>query len=164
MSRDFARTMFDAVTWAAGIALSVFLVADAVAGDGRAPVVPNPAFQAECGSCHVPYPPGLLTAPSWRRIMQGLDRHFDVDASVDAGTAATIGAFLEAHAQDASSRRADPSALRITETGWFRREHGKIAAATWARADVKSPANCPACHRDAERGTFSERLVRIPGQ
>lgn len=164
MSRAPARTTRSAVAWAAGVALALVFVTGAQAGERRVAVTPDPVWQAECGSCHVAYPPRLLTVPSWRRIMQGLDRHFGVDAGVDAATAAAIGGFLEANAMDASSRRADPSALRITETGWFRREHGKIAAATWARADVKSPANCPACHRGAERGDFSERLVRVPGQ
>ena len=163
MSSDFARQMWDAGVWTAGFAFSVFLVADAMAGERHAPVAPEPAWQAECGSCHVAYPPRLLAAPVWRRIMQGLDRHFGVDAGLDAGTAATIGSFLEANAQPASSRRADPSAMRITETGWFRHEHAKIAAATWARADVRGPANCGACHRGADRGDFSERLVRVPG-
>ena len=164
MSRDFARDVLDAVAWTLGVALSAFVVADALAGQRHTAVAPNPTWQAECGSCHEPYSPHLLAAPSWRRIMQGLDRHFGVDASVDAGTAATIGAYLEANAQDGSGRRADPGALRITETGWFRHEHEKIPAATWTRADVRGPANCGACHRGADRGDYSERLVRVPGR
>ncbi len=148
---------------AAGFALFAIFLADATAGDRSFVPAADPMWQAECGSCHVAYPPGMLPAPAWRRIMLTLDRHFGVDASVDAGTAASIGRFLDANAQSASSRRVDPAATRITEAGWFVREHRKIAASTWTRADVRSAANCAACHRDAERGDYSERRVRVPG-
>ena len=43
----------------------------------------NPAWRNECGTCHVAYPPGLLTAPDWRKLMGGLERHFGTDASLD---------------------------------------------------------------------------------
>lgn len=163
MNHEIARKAFDAAAWTVGALFSLFLVADAMAGDRQAAPPANPAWQAECGSCHVAYPPRFLPAPSWRRIMQGLDRHFGVDASVDAGTAAAIGSYLEAYAQSATSRRAEPTATRITQTRWFRHEHDEIAAATWQRPDVRSPANCGACHGEAARGDFSERRVRVPG-
>ena len=164
MNHDYARRTFDAAAWTAGALFSLFLVADALAGSGQAAPPANPVWQAECGSCHVAYPPRLLQAQSWRRIMQDLDRHFGVDASVDAGTAAAIGRYLETNAQSATNKRAEPTATRITQTRWFRHEHDEIAAATWQRPDVRSPVNCGACHREAERGDFSERLVRVPGQ
>lgn len=163
MNNDIARRSFDAAAWTFGALFSLFLVADAMAGGRQDPPPANPAWQAECGSCHVAYPPRFLQAQSWRRVMQGLDRHFGVDASVDAGTAAAIGGFLETHAQSATGKRAEPTATRITQTRWFRHEHDEIAAATWKRPDVRSPANCGACHREAERGDFSERRVRVPG-
>lgn len=117
----------------------------------------NDAWQAECGSCHLAYPPRFLSAPAWRRMMAGLERHFGVDASVDAKAAAGIGAFLERHA----GRRHD-EALRITQTRWFAHEHDELPASTWKRPAVKSAANCAACHTKAEQGDFRERNVRIP--
>src|SRR5690606_37122372 len=51
----------------------------------RAPLLN--AYQEECGACHLPYPPGLLPAASWQRIMQDLAHHFGTDASLDAATA-----------------------------------------------------------------------------
>jgi hypothetical protein len=163
MNRDIARWTIDAVAWITGLFLSLFLIADAMAGERPAAPVANSTWQAECGSCHVAYPPRLLAAPAWRRIMQGLDRHFGVDASVDAASAATIGGFLEANAQSAANKRYDQAATRITETRWFRHEHGEVAAATWKRPDVRSAANCAACHAQADRGIFSERQIRSPG-
>ena len=55
---------------------------------------PNPAYKAECGSCHVPYPPKLLPAQSWRALMARLDRHFGSDASLDARTSEEISRYL----------------------------------------------------------------------
>jgi cytochrome c553 len=162
MNRDYARWTFDIAAWITGLAFSIFLVADAVAGERQSAPATNPKWQAECGSCHIAYPPRMLSAPAWRTIMQGLDRHFGVDASLDAPTAAAIGAFLDANAQRTDGKRFDPAATRITESRWFRREHEEIGAAVWQRASVRSAANCGACHAQADRGVFGERDVRIP--
>ena len=94
--------------------------------------------------------------------MAGLDRHFGTDASVDARTAAEIGAFLEGNAGRGRKRGSDSGTLRISETPWFRRKHDEVAASTWKNARVKSAANCSACHGGAERGDFDEHAVRIP--
>jgi hypothetical protein len=96
--------------------------------------------------------------------MRGLDKHFGVDASLDAATANRITTFLE---QTAASNRRDvrPIAaipLRITDTAWFRHEHDEIPSTVWQRKSVGSPANCAACHTGAEQGHFSEHGVRIP--
>jgi hypothetical protein len=112
----------------------------AVADDVRVP--PNPAYQAECGSCHVAYPPQLLPAASWRQLMAGLDKHFGSDASLEPALGKEIEQFLAAHA----GRRRGGTELRITETRWFRKEHG----------EVKSPADCGACHAGAEKGIYED--------
>ena len=121
---------------------------------------PNPAYMAECGSCHVPYPPKLLPAQSWRALMARLDRHFGSDASLDAKTSEEISRYLAAHA----GRRDAPAGAepRITETRWFAREHDEVPAALWKGAAVKSPANCAACHTRADEGDYSERTLRLP--
>jgi Dihaem cytochrome c len=121
----------------------------------------NAIWKAECGSCHVTYPAQLLPAASWRQMMKGLDRHFGTDASVDAAAAAEIGAFLEKYAGNKRGI-AGETTLRISETGWFQREHRKVDAATWKNAKVKSAANCAACHTAAESGDYRERGIRIP--
>lgn len=132
-------------------------VAHQALADGKRFTADNPQWRAECGSCHVAYPPQLLPAPAWNRIMSGLDRHFGADASLDAAGSAAIGAFLVNN-----SRSGEVRTLRITETGWFRHEHDEVPAATWTRPAVKSPANCVACHTRADAGDFSERNIRIP--
>ena len=162
MNRETRRRIFDAAVWLGGAFFLAALAVDAAAGERRAYTASDPAWRNECGSCHVAYPPQMLAASSWRTIMQGLDRHFGTDASLDAATAAPILAFLEAHAGPDGGKRGSGGATRITETRWFRHEHADLAAGVWSRKEVGSRANCAACHRDADRGDFNERTVRVP--
>lgn len=142
-------------------------------GGGKAlpPAEANKAWQTECGSCHVAYPPALLPQASWQKIMADLDRHFGENASLDPATQTDILRFLEAHAAGHDNRSGrkvmkrmdgDPAPLRITETAWFRHEHDEVPHATWARKAIGSAANCAACHREAEQGNYDEDAVRIP--
>ncbi len=122
----------------------------------------NARFQQECSTCHIAYSPGLLPAESWRKIMAGLDKHFGSDASLEAGDNKEITAFLVNHA---SNRWNAPTApMRISETAWFRRKHDdrEIDPGVWKNPQVKSPANCAACHPRTDRGDFNERDIRIP--
>jgi len=162
MNRDIARWTFDIVAWIAGFAFSAFLIVDAVAAERSAPAPVDATYQAECGSCHVAYPPKLLAAPVWQKIVLGLDRHFGFDASIDAAAAGTIRAYLAANAPAPGSKRYETDATRITTTRWFTRKHDEIGGAVWKRAGIGSAANCGACHGQADRGIFSEHDVRIP--
>ncbi len=134
----------------------------------------DPLYRAECGSCHLAYPPGLLPAASWQRIMIGLEGHFGDDASLDPATAAQVGRFLEANAADANgwgrSRRIARSLdgqeppLRITDTAYFRRQHQEIPPKlVLTNPEVGSYSRCEACHQAAAQGNFDEHGVRIPG-
>jgi mono/diheme cytochrome c family protein len=49
-----------------------------------------PKYLQDCASCHVAYPPGMLPAASWQRLMGSLDRHFGSDASLEATIAQEI--------------------------------------------------------------------------
>ena len=122
----------------------------------------NAKFQQECTSCHIAYAPGLLPAESWQKIMSGLDKHFDSDASLDAQDNSEITGFL---VKNSSTRWSAPSApLRITEAAWFKHKHDarEINPNVWKNPLVKSPANCSACHPQAERGNFNEHDIKIP--
>lgn len=141
--------------------LSIASATVALADAPRMPRESDPVWLDECGSCHVAYPPSLLTADGWRRLMAGLGRHFGTDASLDAPAAARIGAFLERNASTRGERHASAS-LRISETRWFVREHDEVPAATWRSPQVNSPANCGACHRGAERGRYDEHEIALP--
>ncbi len=132
-------------------------------GGERAARVPLlPIYRQECSACHVAYPPGLLPAVSWQRIVSTLPRHYGTDASLDPATVQQLSTWLSAHA--ASPRRMPdaPPEDRITRSAWFVREHAEVSAATWRLPAVKSPAQCAACHTTADQGVFSERQLRIP--
>ncbi|WP_435628249.1 diheme cytochrome c [Candidatus Ferrigenium straubiae] len=126
------------------------------------PAQTNAKFQQECSTCHIAYAPGLLPAESWRKIMAGLDKHFGSDASLDAQDNKEITAFLVGNASNRWSASTAP--LRISESAWFKRKHDghEVDPAVWKNPQVKSPANCGACHPRAERGDFNEHDIKIP--
>lgn len=121
-----------------------------------------PAYTAECGSCHLAYPPGALPARSWLRMMSGLDDHYGTDASLDAATVQQLSTWLAAHAGTWKRVREQPPQDRITRSEWFERKHRRIEPAAWKLASVKSAANCAACHGRAEQGEFDDDHLRVP--
>jgi hypothetical protein len=134
-----------------------------VQADNLAPATVNPKWKAECGSCHLAYPPAALDAAGWRRVMASLNRHFGVDASLDANSVQEITRYLEQNASTKSQRATPDRAGRITQSPWFKREHREVASAVWQRPQIKSAANCSACHPRAEQFSFSEHEIVIPG-
>lgn len=131
--------------------------------EGHRFTINNRTLQQECGSCHVVYPPQLLSAASWRAVMAGLDKHFGTDASLDATTRSEILNYLQANAGRRDTSAAGKPLLRISQTRWFVREHGEeLRPESWRNPAVKSAANCSACHTASERGDYSERSLRIP--
>lgn len=136
--------------------------------------VSDPAYQRECGECHLAYPPGLLPARSWQAIMNGLEDHFGDNAGLDAETQRQLLDYLTQnsadHADYPRSRKiarqlaAGDTPLRISELPFFRREHDELSPAMVRdNPEVGSFSHCAACHRQAERGSFREREIDIPG-
>ena len=95
-----------------------------------------PQYRQECAACHLAYPPGMLPARSWNRIMGGLDRHYGTDASLDAATVAQIGKWLEGNA-GATSGSARRRPTTITRSAWFGRKHRELDATVWRLASVR---------------------------
>lgn len=145
--------------WLAVIVMALATSA-AYADNGNQAVSGNSAWNRECSSCHIAYPPQFLTAGDWEQLMNGLDQHFGDNASLDAGTRQEILTFLKLHAGKGSRHSA--KSLRISDTRWFRAEHDEVPSRAWADPAVHSRANCKACHINAERGDWSERGVRLP--
>jgi len=148
--------------------LAVFLLvlgmSQAHADGGRLAVPENAKWKEECGSCHITFPPKLLTADNWQKMMGGLDKHFGANAALDAKENQEILDFLTRNA--ASGARYSSASLRISDTPWFKREHREVSAKEWGHSEVKSRANCTACHINTAnigRGIWSERDIRMPG-
>ena len=133
--------------------------------DRGRPVMPpqtNAKWQAECSGCHMAFPPGLLPAASWKKVMTGLDKHFGADASLSPRDAKEITDYLTKYPSNRWTAASAP--LRISDSEWFKTKHnsGEISPAVWKRESVKSPANCTACHGGADKGDFNEHAFRIP--
>ena len=142
---------------------ALLLAASQLALADKTPGVPLlPAYQQECAACHIAYPPGMLPAASWQRLMGNLQNHYGTDASLDAATVKQLSVWLNTHAGTYKRVSAPPPDDRITRSAWFIREHDEVQAATWKRPAVKSAANCVACHTQADQGDFRERNIRIP--
>lgn len=132
--------------------------AQALAGDHRYAL--SPAYVAECGSCHVAYPPALLPAADWRTVMDKLDRHFGTDASVDARTHAALLAELERNASRRDKHAGAGTPPRLTKSPWFAKEHGRLPDK--ASATLPAAAQCESCHTGAAAGDYAERGIRLP--
>jgi mono/diheme cytochrome c family protein len=137
-------------------------IATAAQADGGKRVPLLPIYQQECVACHAAYPPGMLPAASWNRVMNSLKRHYGVDASLDPATLKELSAWLAANAGTYKRVREEPFQDRITLSAWFIGKHREVPAATWKRPAVNSAANCAACHTQADKGDFNERNIRIP--
>lgn len=140
--------------------------ANAEDGEGRGlQPVGDKTVQAECGACHMAFPPGLLPARSWRALMGKLDDHFGENAALDEATVKHITDYLVANAADAGSGnrwvlrgvKESDTPLRITEMPWWVREHrGEVRPSAFKDPRVGSKANCVACHRGAATGYFDD--------
>ncbi len=118
---------------------------------------PFPAtYVEECASCHVAYPPQLLTAPGWQQVMAQLDKHYGSDASLDPKRRTAIADFLQQSASNRDKHAPTEASARMTRSNWFVREHGPTPPAKIAFAD------CAACHTAAERGDYSENSIKLP--
>jgi len=149
-------------------ALALLLTCGAVAAthaDSGGVVVANtPKYQQECAACHLAFPPGLLPAGSWQRVMGALNKHYGTDASLDEATQGEITAWLKSNAGTYKRVSEEPPQDRISQSAWFLRKHreGEVPADVWKRPAVGSPSNCAACHVSAAQGNFNEHDVRIP--
>jgi len=134
----------------------------------------DPLYVEECGACHFAYPPGLLPARSWERVMTGLKDHFGDNAELPLDTAARLRAYLTENAADAAGDRRGAwllrglkgrdAPMRITELPAIRGEHRELPVRLVAdNKDVGSLSRCEACHTRAAKGYYNDHDVRIPG-
>jgi hypothetical protein len=149
------------------IGFSALVLGRAQAGGGHYyPPVTDPVVKEECGSCHLVFAPSMLPASSWTRMMGDLKNHFGDDASVEPAIAKRITEYLTSNAADTGGNRysgkllrgvsTSNAPLRITELPKWVSEHRKVPAWEWKHKDVRTKANCAACHLDAQQGYYDE--------
>ena len=141
-------------------ALGTLQAAMADGDQRRVPLLPK--YQQECAACHLAYPPGMLPAASWKRVMASLPKHYGTDASLDPATVKELSAWLGANAGTYQRVSEAPPQDRITTSAWFERKHRELAPEVWKRVAIGSRANCAACHTRADKGDFDEDNIRIP--
>lgn len=137
--------------------------------------VTNKAYQEECGSCHFAYPPGLLPAKSWAKLLdeKALDDHFGESATLDKDVLKEISDYAMANSAEKSRYKRSrkialateegEAPLRITEVRYIKRKHHEIPEKMIkGNKDVKSLSYCNACHTKAEKGIFDSDTVSIP--
>jgi mono/diheme cytochrome c family protein len=131
-------------------------------------------YAKECGSCHFAYPPGLLPARLWQKLMGNVGDHFGDNAELPPEDAAAITDYLVRNAADRSGYRRSvkisnslspgQTPVRITQVPYITDKHREIPVRLiTGNPKVKSLAQCQACHTRAEEGSFSEREISIPG-
>ena len=133
--------------------------------------VDNAAYIDQCGACHFAYPPELLPAESWRRIMDGTEDHFGDIVDLDEDTRREIERYLTSNAADTSNARisrkiirslTDPAPLRITDVPYIREEHHELSPQAIKQPSVGTLGNCIACHQNAEYGDYDDDRVSVP--
>lgn len=145
-----------------GLLAGLGLLQGALADGDRRRVPLLPQYRQECAACHLAYPPGMLPAASWKRVMDNLPRHYGTDASLDPATVKALSAWLGANAGTYPRVAEAPPQDRITLSNWFERKHRKVAPEVWKRAAIGSRAHCAACHSGADKGDFDDDRIRIP--
>ncbi|MAR89590.1 MAG: cytochrome C [Pseudomonadales bacterium] len=137
--------------------------------------VDNETYAEECGACHFAYPPGLLLAMSWQKLLDpvALEDHFGENAELGEDTLAEIQAYvIENSAENSYYKRArkitrsvqsiEPP-LRITQVPYIKRKHHELTAAMVRdNPEVGSLSNCNACHTQAEQAVFDDDSVQVP--
>lgn len=145
-------------------------------GEGTKDVAPveNTLYQNECGSCHMAYQPGFLPSRSWQSLMGNLADHFNENAELDDQTRQQLTQYLVDNAADKVNYKRsngmmrslsyNETPLRISGTRYFMRKHNELPRRVVENNPrVKSFSRCEVCHAAADKGSYNEHQVRIPG-
>ena len=153
----------------AGVAaLSVYMVPDARAERLKRDVGPNsnPAYEKQCGGCHFPHQPGWLPERSWRSLMDSMGSHFGESIALAPAARDDILGYLVANAADkqfslrsvqvVASIKAGDTPKAVSQVPYVAGIHGGFLDPAYrAQPQLKTLANCSACHTRAADGVFS---------
>lgn len=129
----------------------------------------SPVFANECGSCHTLYPPSLLPRESWGKLMANLSDHFGDDASLDPADHRTVSEYLYEHSSERSTQEMSVKMMKslqnrdmiaMTQTPFWKETHKNIPPEAFKSGNVKSRANCNACHGDVEQGLIEDSAIK----
>lgn len=142
---------------------------------GKKEVAPvtNELYKKECASCHFGYQPGLLPKASWEHIMSTLDKHYGVDASLEPSDVKALNEYIlpnsaefaqgyKRSAKITKSLRQGELYTSITQIPYIKKKHEDLKLWMIEQKEVRTQANCSACHKKANDGVFSKKTVDIP--
>lgn len=153
----------------AGVAaLSVYVIPEAHADRLKRDVGPNtsPAYEKQCGGCHFPHQPGWLPERSWRALMESLGGHFGENVALAPAARAELLGYLVANSADRrgslravqviASIKAGDTPKSISQVPYVSGIHGGFLDPAYKpQPQLKTLANCSACHMRASDGAFS---------
>ncbi|MEO5377655.1 MAG: cytochrome b/b6 domain-containing protein [Magnetococcus sp. DMHC-6] len=135
---------------------------------------PKQAWVKECGDCHFAFPPSLLPVRSWNLLFTQTAKHFGENLDLDQEILDPLQKFATKNAAEQLDSEAaykilhslapQEVPLRITETPYWIKKHAEISKTVWNAPQVGGPVQCPACHIDADTGTFDDDAIHIPLQ
>jgi len=166
------KSRLGAMLFAVSVVSQTAWVAQSSAAPKTFAPIADPAYVKECGTCHMPYPPELLPARSWTKVMASLQDHFGDSAQLDAATQQRIRDYLIAHAADTAqnehafavmrSLRASDTPMRITGTPYIAGLHAAVLDPLWGgNPRPKTLAECGVCHLRAQIGDFTMRQFTV---
>lgn len=136
---------------------------------------PTQLYTQECASCHMGYQAEFLPKKSWIKLMdnKSLEDHFGTDAILEEEDRKAILDYLLKNSSDAkpvgkyyrkfaNSIGYFSTPIAISELPKFKKEHDDIPKRLIIQKDVKTIANCMACHTDAKEGWYRENNIIIP--
>ncbi|MDH5178144.1 MAG: diheme cytochrome c [Gammaproteobacteria bacterium] len=138
--------------------------------------VTDKVYNEECGSCHMPYQPGLLPEASWQKLLtaKALENHFGENAELENKTRQHVLDIAVKNSADKSYRKRskkimrslddNAAPLRITEVPYIMNKHEDVIADYIKTKKVKSLSFCSECHMRAKQGIYDDDTVRIPGE
>jgi len=139
--------------------------------------VKDALYLRECGTCHFAYSPGLLPARSWKLHLDRMKtgKHFGESVQLAPDARARIEEYLTRNAADVSPYEGSKTLMerisqaqtpyRLSSVPLFKEMHTVI----WEVINVKNKvkvrtlANCNACHKRADDGSFGNDELYIPG-
>ena len=101
--------------------------------------------------------------------MGDLENHFGDDASLNKDDEKFILDFLIQYSAEKSTKEASFKILKsqenkdiiaISQTAFWKNEHKKIPKEVFLHKNIKSKANCKACHSDIEKGLIEDDKIK----
>ncbi len=152
-------------TWKVLMVLACSLIGAGVQAQVNVPIPAFTPYTQQCNVCHLAYPPGMLPAASWKKMLDDMPQHFTAQVMVNIDTQNQISEWLQAHAGTFALVAEEPPQHRITQSAWWQKIHignSKLPAAVWKKPPVAKGSACVSCHHNAAQSEFNAKAVRVP--